>query len=334
MRERWGVAALALALTATRPARAEPPAPSAEDVTRAERLFKEAKDLIDAKRVAEACPKLQESQRLDPRLGTLLHLAACHQVQGRSVAAWLEFNDAAALAARQKQPDREALARARAAELERSLPRVVIELPQGTAPGNVRVRLDGDVLVPGVVGAPLPLDAGRHIVEVSAPTKRTWAKTFDVGPDRTTSTLTVPKLEPEADASAAPLAAGPAPVAAPPPTKSGSGDGLRTVGLVVAGAGLVGLGVGTVFGLRAASQRDDADRSCAGRFCTDAGLAEHDRARTSALVSTIAFGVGAAATATGVTLLLWPTSATSDPTARAPSRVRITARSVQAEVTW
>lgn len=304
--------------------------PTSADTARADQLFQEARTLIDAKRVAEACPKLQESQRLDPRLGTLLHLAACHQVQGRSVAAWIEFNEAAAQAARQKQPEREALARARAAELERSLPRVVIELPKGTAPSDVRVRLDGEVLTPGVVGAPLPLDAGRHLVEVSAPGKRAWAKPFDVGADRVTSTVTVPPLESDAGPQPPPAA----PAAPPAPTPPADDGSLRTVGWIVTGAGVVGLGVGTFFGLRAASQRDEADRSCAGRFCTDEGLAGHDRARTSALVSTVGFGVGIAAAAVGVTLLVWPRRTSSADTAMGTTRLTFDGRSAHAEMSW
>jgi outer membrane protein assembly factor BamD (BamD/ComL family) len=59
--------------------------PTSEEKAVATSLFMEAKTLLDANRVAEACRKLEESERLNPVGGTLLNLAVCHEREGRTL---------------------------------------------------------------------------------------------------------------------------------------------------------------------------------------------------------------------------------------------------------
>jgi hypothetical protein len=70
--------------------------------------------------------------------------------------------------------------------------------------------------------------------------------------------------------------------------------------------GVVGLGVGTYFGLRTLSDKSDATSGpCdANNRCTQQGVNELDEAHTFATISTIGFAVGAVGAATAVVLLL------------------------------
>jgi len=76
----------------------------------AQALFDEGRALMAQKRWAEACPKLAESQRLDPGGGTLLNLALCHSGEGKTATALVGLDDALAAAVRDGRADREKLA--------------------------------------------------------------------------------------------------------------------------------------------------------------------------------------------------------------------------------
>jgi len=112
-------AARLLALTlacATLPSRTAH-AQSATDSATAESLFNEALALLERKMPAEACPKLEASQRFDPGVGTLLYLADCYQQLGRTASAWATFREAAYMA-KDRKDDREPMAVENARNLE------------------------------------------------------------------------------------------------------------------------------------------------------------------------------------------------------------------------
>src|SRR5690242_11600284 len=91
---------------------------SAGDESVAERVFNEGRALMVAGRFAEACPKLEESQRLEPKGGTQLNVAACHERLGKIATAWVEFHDAVVAAKTEGHPERERLAQQRVDALE------------------------------------------------------------------------------------------------------------------------------------------------------------------------------------------------------------------------
>ena len=62
---------------------AEPKLPahgaSPADRAAAQALFEQGRDLMARDRAEEACPRFEESQRLDSGLGTQFHLATCYE---------------------------------------------------------------------------------------------------------------------------------------------------------------------------------------------------------------------------------------------------------------
>src|SRR5262245_41081861 len=139
VRTRVAAAALGLSmwLSGTGPAHAQ------DNRVAAEALFRDARKLFDAGKYAEACEKLQASQRIDPAVGTLINLARCYEKVGRTASAWAAWRDAAATAKQQGQPAREKTAREAADALEPSLARLTIEVPADAREISLKITRDG-----------------------------------------------------------------------------------------------------------------------------------------------------------------------------------------------
>lgn len=168
----------------------------------ADALYRQARDLMAAGKYDEACPKLAQSQQLDPATGTLLNLAACHEKQGKLATAWLEYSDALVAARRDGREDRVQYARERAAELEPKLSRLTLLLaPNADTPG-LTIELDGTSVGLAVFGVPTPVDPGKHSVRASAPGKKPQIFSIEVAVADQQS-LSIPPLE-DAPAEAVP----------------------------------------------------------------------------------------------------------------------------------
>jgi hypothetical protein len=105
---------------------------------------------------------------------------------------------------------------------------------------------------------------------------------------------------------------------------------LRYVGYGLAGAGVVGLGLGAVFGLTAIAKKNDA--KCDGNGFCDAG--PRADALDAARVSTIAFVAGAVLGAGGVALILLSPSSSSSSTTSAHVDARIWPNGAGIGGTW
>src|SRR3954454_5915906 len=106
-------AALIVAVVLAAPAAAAPP----RDPAAAEWLFREGRTLMKKRDFLGACPKLEESLRLDPAVGTLMNLAECEERIGRTASAWQRWGAAADELPARDRRRQAALSRARSLEM-------------------------------------------------------------------------------------------------------------------------------------------------------------------------------------------------------------------------
>ena len=271
----------------------------AEDKAAAATLFDQGVALMEKKDYPAACAKFKESLAASSGLGTMLYLADCYEQRGLTASAWAQFRQAAALAAEKKDP-REKVARKRVEAVEPKLAYLTIRVKE-KALGLAVVR-DDATTSEASWGVPVPVDPGPHTIIAKATGKKTWKSDINVTPQAKLEVM-VPPLE------NAPVAPPPKDNVSPqPPADDSTGDSQRLIGLVVGGAGVVGLGVGGFFGLRAQSKLDasNSDNHCRppNDICDATGLQLRDEAGTAATISTVAFIAGAALVIGGVVLYL------------------------------
>jgi len=271
------------------PARAQ----SASDKAAAEALFREGRKLFDAGSYPAACAKLAESERLDPAPGTLLNLGGCYEKNGQTASAWATFKEAVSASHQKGRADWEDLARTRAAALEPNLSRLTITVAAASTEG-LQVLRDGAVVGQAEWGTAIPVDPGTHVIDATAPKRTAFHQSVDVAGSGAGQSVSVPELAVDAGAGSAGGENG----------GTSPGSTQRIVGLVVTGAGVVGIGIGAVFGVIAMNKENSALGSdcTADKYCNQQGLQLGQDAHSAATASTIAFGVGAAAVAGGLAI--------------------------------
>lgn len=255
-------------------------------------LFDDAIRLIQQRDFARACPKLEEVIRLQPgKIGAMLELAECYEAWGKTASAWARYRMASDLAAKAGDA-RKADADAKAAALEPAVSRLLIVVPESMRwVGGLVIERDGAPLGAATWGAAMPVDPGAHEISASAPNKKRWSSKVEINRPGATITVTVPVLED-----------------APKPSGAASPVTPRNAGFVVGAFGLVGIGIGSIFGLQAMSNRDQASRYCGVDSCTTKGHVLEQQAFGNATVSTAAFIAGGTLLAGGVVMVFWPTS--------------------------
>jgi hypothetical protein len=146
----------------------------AQNLAAAEALFEEGKRLMDAGRFSEACPKFEESQRLDPGTGTLWHLANCYEKTDRLASAWAKYRQVAQETRRRGEFQKAQAAMDAAKNLEPRLRRIAIDVPPKHAVSGIVIRRDGERVGQGAWSTAVPVDRGRHLVTAEAPGYAPW----------------------------------------------------------------------------------------------------------------------------------------------------------------
>lgn len=275
----------------------------------AQALFDDGRRLMEESRFAEACPKLAESQKLDPASGTLLNLAVCHEAIGRTATAWREYRQVLADPLTADQPERRQIARDRLAGVEPQLARVAFELPQ-PVPGGFWLVLDDVPMNATSLSEAIPVDPGPHRIRYGAPERAERASTFDSGTPGTTLSVRLMALVERHPLVAMSPVGPPAPVAhdrpkAPPPRVSWL---LPSASFgVAAGA----FGATTYFGARAINRWTVRERHCTPQ-CDVTGRSAEGSARRFARAADISLAVGVVATGVGA-YFTWRTLTTKAP---------------------
>ncbi len=288
----------------------------ADDKATAEILFNEGQRLMQAARYADACPKLADSQRLDPGIGTALYLGDCYEKINKLASAWGSFREAVSLAERSNDK-RAPVAKRHADRLESSLSRLTLKVASDV-PADVRIERNGKPIAAGEVGLAIPMDGGACTITADVPGRERWTSTVTI-PDRDSSVQVIvhagiipgktPTPAPTPTPTAIPT---PDPTPTPTPTpdepQQSSGSGMRISGIIVGGAGLVAVGSGAGLAVAAKGTFDGSNGpgkcDATTSFCTPQGLSARSDAHTQADIATVLFIGGAVLVAGGTVMFL------------------------------
>jgi hypothetical protein len=271
------VLAFSVATLSARLVRAEDAPDNAE---KARTLFKEGRALASDGKYDEACPKFEESLKLDAGMGTQFNLADCLEHTGRIKKAQEMFLRVADAAHEKAQADREQVARDRAHALDEKLPKIGVEVKEMVE--GLEVLIDGKAVDRTKWATGERVDPGTHEIAAKAPNKKNWSLSVEVGAASTKLTITVPKLEDEAPKPKA--AAGPADAKAEPkepPPKTPAETKPKTVDQTMKILFLGGAGAGVVlaatgFGLYKMSNDNAKDVCPASVNCTQDEIQRHE----------------------------------------------------------
>jgi hypothetical protein len=293
--------------------------------------------LADAGKCADAIEKLQRAEKLHHAPIVLGRLGECQIQQGRIV----DGTENLRKVLREPLPANPSAALVKAREraqtaLDGAKPKIAFLMITVKGPPNnsaTTVTVDGQPVSSALLDTERPSDPGEHVVEASAQGYLKATSKVNLGAGQKEAVTL--KLEPD-------------PNYVPPSTaetggsggktggsgESSSGSGSPSVGgsILVLGPpnrsgayiawafGGAALGVGAGFGAVAIKGKNDLEGKCPQNQCSPAYDGQLNSAKTAGTISTVAFGVGAAAVVLGTVLYFTATPTSSVERSRAQKR--------------
>jgi hypothetical protein len=295
------MAILLSALNATTPA-------FSQEESVAESLFRQARDEMKRGEHVTACPKLEESYRLDPAIGTLLNLALCREALGNLAMAWSQLRqvvDSASVG-----DSRLPFARRELAKIESELPWVHLVLDHGD--DQTIVQLDKVELRSETLSRPIPVNPGAHLVRVARPTGEANEQSFSIGrgetlelhvavPPQVAPPVVLPPSISPGEEVPPPPRRGVQTVSPRPAPRNNGRERALAYGLGAVGA--AGLVTSGAFGWMALHDRNALRERCPDHECaTNADLDRAKAGSRNAQLASVAFVVGAVGLALSVAL--------------------------------
>jgi hypothetical protein len=308
---------------------------SAAETAAARALAVDGLKLAQAGNCAEAVPKLERAEKLYHSAVVASRLGECYVSAGRLV----EGTEILRKVLREPLPAEPAPALTKALEraqkaLDSAKPRIAGLTIKVAAVSDLAVKVDGNPIASALLETEIPSDPGEHTVEASAPGFLRSASRINVSEgERKTITLTLTRdpnapvataLPPSAATSNAgtnahravqPASSSDAASSASEPQRAPN----RTGAYLALGAGVAGLGIGSVLGLMAIKRHEELTVACPGDACPLEQESDLESAKRLGNFSTIAFGVGAAGLVLGTVLYFTAAPSQAD-RAEAPRR--------------
>jgi len=311
----------------TGPALAAEPAEPGGDRDAARTLAKAGIALYQQGNYEDAIAQLRGAERLFHAPAHLLYLARAHAKLGRVAEAHRLYVDVVI----EEIPNyanpafhkAQATARDELQALSDKVSGVIISV-SGAAPSAVDVTVDGRPVPRARLPHGVALAPGDHAIEATAPSMRPARLTVSVASDQGLVPVELVLTPLPADPAPPPPTATPTaspPTDPPAPVPAEPDDGLLVPGVVTLAVGGAALVAGAITGGLTLAQADAIKDRCDGTDCPPDQESEADTAKTVAHTSTALFVIGGVAAATGIVLLLVPSSGSSDTGVRREPRL-------------